>query len=646
MEKREIYETRRFQERYSEIKDIERISITEAKQLYSKAMNTNNSEERKKILNEIIQGTLYVVYSHLKNNMFEIINSSTYDIDDIINTYTEYWINGIYNGVLEKNVNSYLSSFFKGRGLHLLNSLNDENNHIIKKISSLLSVALPGFLELERKLGRNPSEEELAEYCETNIDYIKLYHVIDYINIILDHYYDKLFEEHDYIDSKKLQSVLNKNVLFMTESVLNTDISNDYSTYESMEDIIINKKIRSEFSDKVKEILYKKYNKLHAEIFLKRFGLYDGNTRNINQITNEYHITREALITLEMKILFFLRRQDFSSDYKNILEKIIEKDKVYIHDKTKYPILNNYISLPRKKDVIKMSRTKVELKKAKKMLVDMSKENDANLKDQLENERETVFKTSEKQLTKEEQNPKVSMFEKMLKNGDPSTREYEVKAREAIDFNPTFIKSVSQKVKNYEALVIKSFKGKVIPYSSNKKEEYDRYYRIIVKYFPSALTLIPTNISGFYDLAEYSISYDPTLLKNINDLLGISKEYKDEKLVNSAINIFSYLEIIRTLVNNPYLCLFRNNRELINEIEYKKELKLEVTGSEVICNKEKILQYLDLNPFYYSKASDDLKNDSDVIRKYKENSDLYYDLVSQIKEEYGSNVINTLHISL
>lgn len=83
-----------------QIKVFPRLSIEEAKEKYLEAIHISDELQKKKILNEVIQGTLYVIVNFVKSNKLNNIRNAGYNTDDIINTCNELWIKAIYDGEL------------------------------------------------------------------------------------------------------------------------------------------------------------------------------------------------------------------------------------------------------------------------------------------------------------------------------------------------------------------------------------------------------------------------------------------------------------------------------------------------------------------------------------------------------------------
>lgn len=87
---------------HEEIKNYEQLSIKDAKKL-NRMMLENSGDTRSEYRERLILGTLYLVYYFVCNSGYTAINATDFDIDDIMNTSIEIWINMLDNGVLINN---------------------------------------------------------------------------------------------------------------------------------------------------------------------------------------------------------------------------------------------------------------------------------------------------------------------------------------------------------------------------------------------------------------------------------------------------------------------------------------------------------------------------------------------------------------
>ena len=91
-----------------QISQYDKLKFNEAQELYKKALISRNDELRKMYMDKVILGTLYVLYNYISRNELLIFSSSSYDMNDIISSFVEVWIEKIYDGEL-LNADSYSS---------------------------------------------------------------------------------------------------------------------------------------------------------------------------------------------------------------------------------------------------------------------------------------------------------------------------------------------------------------------------------------------------------------------------------------------------------------------------------------------------------------------------------------------------------
>ena len=83
--------------------NVEKLKLSEVKEIYKKIEETDNKELRKNYYNKIILGTEHVVYNYLKSTKIYLLSSMNVDPEDIIATTYETWIENIKNGKLNES---------------------------------------------------------------------------------------------------------------------------------------------------------------------------------------------------------------------------------------------------------------------------------------------------------------------------------------------------------------------------------------------------------------------------------------------------------------------------------------------------------------------------------------------------------------
>ena len=129
-----------------QIASYPKLTNKEARDLYAKYSATDDKKKKKKYMDELILGTLYVVYNYIKDKNILMFCTKSYDANDIISAFNEAWIRELYNNSLETSKNfsailygkTYISNVYKCLGIGKNNLLNNYNFDSDKFISLLL----------------------------------------------------------------------------------------------------------------------------------------------------------------------------------------------------------------------------------------------------------------------------------------------------------------------------------------------------------------------------------------------------------------------------------------------------------------------------------------------------------------------------
>ena len=86
------YNLQKLEEWYKSISSEKELKLEEAQMLYQKIMTTTNEVTKKELQDEIILGTLHVVYRLLKTSYLPYFPNGMIDVDDVISVASELWI--------------------------------------------------------------------------------------------------------------------------------------------------------------------------------------------------------------------------------------------------------------------------------------------------------------------------------------------------------------------------------------------------------------------------------------------------------------------------------------------------------------------------------------------------------------------------
>lgn len=313
---------------HQQFSNIERLNLTEVKELYKKIESTDNEELKKKYYDKIILGTEYVVYEYLKNSQIYKLAGRDFDEEDIISSTVEAWIENIRNGTV-KNAPSFSritqTTFSNlvidklcvekarvgiGTGKRLFGSTitcfwisNDDftNNFVkyykFKQEKEELSEEDISFFKDELCTIKSDSFEEII----TQKFYIGIFDsMTDYLDNVLD-------EDISATNLKKYADLIYHNV--MVES-----INNDYVDALSIDTNLIQENQKEKLSEAC-SILTDREEK----ILNLRYGLDDGQCKTLDEIGQIIGFSRDGVRHIEAKALRKLRHPSRSRELNGFL---------------------------------------------------------------------------------------------------------------------------------------------------------------------------------------------------------------------------------------------------------------------------------------------------------------------------------------
>mgnify|MGYP004603467443 FL=1 len=282
-----MYKLNRFKEQISKYK---KLSMNEAKELLVLANNTADPILKEKYINEVILGTLYIVYNFILSNDY-LINSKEYDMDDIISVFCEVWIRYIKKGKLldANNFSSILLTTFLAE---VSNLIAPEEIYYLETFG----ISKEQMVDLFKKyivLKNNNVDVKLNDLtCDTFIN--------KYIITIFDNIYKKFdFSSDKEISRNKIYGLFQMFISSGLKEKLNKNLVDETSFEEEM----INDKFYSDFNVAVEKIL----PDIQRDIINKRFG-FDGEAKTLEEVASTYGVTKENIRQIEAKALKKLRR--------------------------------------------------------------------------------------------------------------------------------------------------------------------------------------------------------------------------------------------------------------------------------------------------------------------------------------------------
>lgn len=298
-----------------EINKYKKLKFEEAKLLYKKALEETDEKKKKEIMNEVITGTLYIVYNYIAKNSYDLLSSSSYDLDDIINTYNEVWIRKIYAGeLLKANVFSNLFTTATVNEVHrkLIYMDSDDTN-------KMLMVSLFEIYVYYKNSGIDfTMSDVILEFCKQRYSYPELYcdsylREMGPLFILFENMYKKL--NFDKVDGLELTNRKMNNFIKLYEEIGMFDvIRDDCSIIEDTDNLIIKKIDLQEFMKQVNLAITDEREKM---VLSYRYGFVDDAPKTLEDISQELNVTRERVRQIEARTLRKLRRKKDIYKYRN-----------------------------------------------------------------------------------------------------------------------------------------------------------------------------------------------------------------------------------------------------------------------------------------------------------------------------------------
>ena len=291
---------------HKEISSIEQLRIEEVKDLYEKVIMCNDINLKKIYMDKIILGTLYVVYDYIKKNDIEMFCSSSFDMDDIISSFNEVWINKIYNGDLLKVdsfSNVFTTAFFSEVYKNLCNDeirVKEQFGVSTECLIDLLSI----YIHLKNS-GKDFNHNSLIlKYKEYNKWFYVDTLVIESIIPLLDKIYMNLNME----DECTLNIAKTKMYEFIKVIVnigMFDRLNNNFYDEINYEDRVIEKIYNEKFKEDVDSVLTDERMKV---IIYERFGLNNEEPETLEMVGKRHSLTKSRIGQIEGKSLRYLRR--------------------------------------------------------------------------------------------------------------------------------------------------------------------------------------------------------------------------------------------------------------------------------------------------------------------------------------------------
>lgn len=304
---------------YNQISSFPKLKLTEAQDLYQKAINTEDETLKKAYMDKLILGTLYVVCEYIKRNGLELFVSSAYDMNDIISSFNAVWIRKLYNGEL-LNVDRYSLLFRSPYYNEVYNNLYGDEIIVNEqfKVTTDCFVELLTTYILYKNKGINKPFREVIEETYFNDrwnswSYFIYDDVMKTIPLIEKIYSNLNFDKLEDLNLGKTK--ISDYLRLIINIGLIEPLSNELLDKNDMEDSITTNIVMEEFISDVDNALT---NERERQIIHERFGLDNGIPLGLSEIGRIHGLSKDRIKQIEDKALRKLRlRRDFVQKYRS-----------------------------------------------------------------------------------------------------------------------------------------------------------------------------------------------------------------------------------------------------------------------------------------------------------------------------------------
>lgn len=301
---------------YNQISSLPKLKINVAQELYKKAMNTQDETLKKKYMDELILGTLYVVYEYIKRNGLELLVSSSYDMNDIISSFNSVWIKKLYSGEL-LNVERYSLLFTSPYFNEVYNNLCGDEILVSEQLgvsTDCLVKLITLYISYRNKGLRKPFKAVVEETFFTDRwnswSYYIYKSVMETIPLLERIYNNLNFDKLDDFNVGKtkiadyLRLIINMGLI--------EPISDELPDKNDMEDSITTNIVLKNFIEEVDKVL----DDRQRSIIHERYGLDNGKPQILETVGHHHGITCERVRQIEAKAIKQLRRNENIQKYE------------------------------------------------------------------------------------------------------------------------------------------------------------------------------------------------------------------------------------------------------------------------------------------------------------------------------------------
>lgn len=294
------------------VKTLGKLKLKEAQELFIEMKKESNIKEKELKRKKLIEDTLYVPLNFINKNKVYFTNTISYDMNDVISTIYEIWIELIDAEILVSidkysNIFNYNSLFYT-KLLDKLPIAKYSFERVVVLNTTNFAEILINYIKLKEitpEVTYNKYLDFIKKELNKNKDFFKYfpgYYCLYNIYTLLEAITNKLTE----VDSSKLSKVKIDKLKYL---LIDRGLTDSIQTLEESLLIDIEKAIiEDNYNSQILNTLLNGLNGEEVELIRKRFGIGEYRSHTLEEVAKQINVTRERVRQREIKTLSKLRR--------------------------------------------------------------------------------------------------------------------------------------------------------------------------------------------------------------------------------------------------------------------------------------------------------------------------------------------------
>lgn len=294
------------------VKALGKLKLKEAQELFIEMKKESNIKEKEIKRKKLIEETLYVPLNFINKNKVYFTNTISYNMNDVISTIYEIWIELIDAEILVSidkysNIFNYNSLFYT-KLLDKLPIAKYSFERVVVLNTTNFAEILINYIKLKEitsEVTYNKYLDFIKKELNKNEDFFKYfsgYYCLYSIYTLLESITNTLTE----VDSSKLSKAKIDKLKYL---LIDRGLTDSIQTLEESLPIDIEKAIiEDNYNSQILNTLLNGLNGEEVELIRKRFGIGEYRSHTLEEVAKQINVTRERVRQKEIKTLSKLRR--------------------------------------------------------------------------------------------------------------------------------------------------------------------------------------------------------------------------------------------------------------------------------------------------------------------------------------------------